>query len=91
VQEAEAPDAWFGDDKFRHLAMSTATVSLSAAALRTVAARDAATPAGAIVALAAGVGKELYDVRSGSFFSARDLAWDVAGVLVGYALARQAR
>jgi len=84
-------DAWFGEDKLRHVAMSFASASFAGVTLRACGVGDAASPAAVAAALAAGLGKELYDVRTGSFFSFRDLAWDVAGALVGYAVVRQAR
>jgi uncharacterized protein YfiM (DUF2279 family) len=83
-------DPWLGDDKFRHLTMSFASTSFAFAAARSAGVDEAAAPA-AVAAFVGGIGKELYDVRAGRFFSVRDLAWDLAGVLAGYALARQAR
>ena len=91
VPHADPADAWFGEDKFRHFTMSLATTSFAFAGLRSLGAGDAAPGGAAAIALAAGIAKEFYDVRVGRSFSYRDLAWDVAGVLAGYALARNGR
>ena len=91
IPEAAHPDRWFGDDKFRHLTMSFATTSFAFAAARSLGMDDGAAPAAAAATLAAGIGKELFDARSGGFFSLRDLAWDVAGAVAGYAVARNVR
>lgn len=87
-QEPVLVDAWFGDDKFRHFAVSFAATAFTFAAARSAGADDAALPAAITVAAAAGVGKELYDRRSGRIFSTRDLVWDALGVLAGYAFLR---
>jgi uncharacterized protein YfiM (DUF2279 family) len=84
-------DPWFGDDKLRHLTMSFAATGFAFAAGRALGVGEAAAPAAAAASLASGIAKELYDVRAGRFFSIRDLAWDVAGVIAGYALARNVR
>lgn len=88
-QQAAAQDAWFGEDKLRHFAMSFATATLTYASLRTAGAHDAALPGAIAVAAAAGLGKEVHDRRAGRIFSLRDLAWDALGVAAGYAFLRQ--
>lgn len=88
-QQAAAQDAWFGDDKLRHFAMSFATATLTYAAARSAGADDAALPGAIVVAAAAGIGKEVYDRRDGRIFSLRDLVWDALGVAAGYAFLRQ--
>jgi uncharacterized protein YfiM (DUF2279 family) len=84
-------DPWLGDDKLRHLTMSFAATSFAFAATRSLGAGEGAPVAAATAALAAGIGKELDDARHGRFFSLRDLAWDVAGVIAGYAVAKRGR
>jgi uncharacterized protein YfiM (DUF2279 family) len=85
------PDRWLAADKLQHLTMSFAATSFGFAAARSLGIGDAAAPAAAALALAAGIGKEVADLRAGGAFSLRDLAWDAAGVLAGYALARNGR
>ena len=48
--------------------------------------RPALVAAG-VVSLAAGIGKELHDRRSGGDPSVRDLVWDIAGIALGSVLA----
>src|SRR5262245_59599488 len=80
------PDPWFGPDKALHFGASAA---LSAAGYGLAAARTRKTAPrfilGASLALAAGVGKELVDLRGGGTASYRDLAWDALGTATGLA------
>lgn len=73
-------DSWFGVDKLKHFFVSAFIQSVSYSALRSVDAghREAMLGAACVTTLFA-VGKEVHDVRSGSFFSTRDLVWDAAG------------
>jgi uncharacterized protein YfiM (DUF2279 family) len=85
-------DAWFGEDKQRHFAMTFFVTSISHAGGR-MAGMDAepATVLGMALAAAVSVGKEVHDRRAGGLFSLKDLVWDAAGIAVGAVLVRQAR
>jgi len=82
-------DAWTGKDKWIHFATAAA---LSAAYTHHRSGRGAGEPpsrASAVgVVLVLGTGKELYDVHTKGGWSYRDMAWNVAGALAGYELAR---
>lgn len=90
---ARADDGWFSADKAKHFLSSAFVQSLAYGSLRGVGVSHAAALAGASVTTAAvGVGKELYDARSGGDPSMRDLAWDAAGAgAVSLLLAHSAR
>jgi uncharacterized protein YfiM (DUF2279 family) len=91
-QPARVTDAWLGSDKFRHFWMSYATTAFSFAAARAAGQdTDAALWVAVPVAGAAGVGKEIFDLRSGGIFSVRDLVADALGVAAGYFLLREVR
>ena len=85
-------DAWFAEDKMRHLAMAFAATTFAHAAGR-AAGMDAgsATAAGAAAAVAASVGKEIFDRRAGGIFSVRDLVWDAVGIALGVLMVGNAR
>lgn len=87
-----ARDPWLGQDKAQHLFMSFALTDM-AFGLARAAGMDArvAMPVAAGVTLAAGIGKEIHDKRSGRFFSLRDLAFDLLGMGVGLTLASYTR
>jgi len=92
VMFANAPhDPWLAEDKLQHFALSFGVTAFSYAAARTALDPDPALATAGIVALAAGVGKEIYDVRRGQHFSLRDLAWDAAGVALGLAFTHNIR
>lgn len=78
------PDRWLAEDKVRHFAMSFAVTGMAFGGARVM--LDAAAARNTAVAFAAllGVGKELMDARRGGPFSLKDLAWDAAGVALGY-------
>ena len=84
-------DPWLGRDKFFHFAASAVIQGATHAALRANG-RDyrAASRGAAVVTLAAGVGKELWDRYRHRDFSIRDLAWDGAGGVAGAVVMRQA-
>lgn len=84
-------DAWFAEDKVRHFALSFAATALGYGGARTVLGPEEARIAAGGFALTAGVAKEIADVRAGTFFSFKDLAWDAAGVALGLTLANQIR
>lgn len=78
-------DSWWGPDKAKHFAVSAALAAGAAYAV----ARDEGSDADAVAAgfaLAAGAGsaKEVYDARvKRTYFSGKDLVWDVLGGLAG--------
>jgi putative lipoprotein len=82
------PDPWLGTDKALHFGISAGIAAggytAGAAAFE---ARYPALLVGGGVALAAGAGKELADMAGAGTPSWRDFAWDVAGTLVGLAVA----
>lgn len=77
-------DAWLGNDKFKHAAMSYTVTSFAFAATDNDA---AAIATGATV----GILKEIYDRRHSQRFSFRDLIWDAFGIALGYAVFKQTR
>lgn len=84
---AADPDPWFGRDKALHFGLSAgiAAVGYTAAA----AFSDSPTRralAGGGLALAAGIGKELFDLSGHGDASWRDLTWDVIGSTTGVGL-----
>jgi len=83
-------DEWFAVDKAKHFVVSAVIQSVGHSVLRAngYGVRNAAWTAGAITATA-GVGKEIWDVRRGRFFSWKDLVADGAGGVTGAVLARQ--
>ena len=73
-------DGWFSADKVKHFLTSAFVQSLAYGSLRGVGASHGAALVGATITTAAvGVGKEVYDARTGGDPSGRDLAWDAAG------------
>ena len=73
-------DGWFSVDKAQHFFSSAFVQSLGYGALRRTGLSHGGALAGASVATAAvGVGKEIYDARTGGDASVRDLVWDAAG------------
>ena len=84
-------DDWFGQDKFKHFAMSYMITATSFSATRMVADKDASLGSGIALGVAAGILKEVYDKRDKRRFSYRDLLWDAAGITAGVLIARQTR
>jgi putative lipoprotein len=86
-------DSWLSADKAQHFFASAFVQSFGYGLLRGAGVGHAAALGGASVATAAvGVGKEIYDGRTGGDVSARDLAWDAAGAAaVSVLLAHSAR
>lgn len=84
-------DRWFAEDKARHFALSFAATAFAYGASRFAASPDDARLAAGGVGIALGVGKEIVDVRRGTYFSLKDLVWDAAGVALGLALANGIR
>ena len=88
VTELPSNDAWFARDKALHFSVSAGLAGagyLGGALLFEP--PEARWLTGARVALGAGVAKELYDAGRGSFFSWKDLTWDVLGTATGLTLA----
>ncbi|HJU89098.1 MAG TPA: DUF2279 domain-containing protein [Gemmatimonadaceae bacterium] len=80
VLQSAASDPWFGVDKIKHFFVSAFLQSISYGVLRAadVEHSDALIGASCVTAGFA-LGKEFYDRRNGSIFSAKDLVWDAAG------------
>ncbi len=84
-----AGDEWLGADKAKHFAVCTvlAGAGYGGGALL-FEAPSARWLTGAGLAMGAGLGKELYDTRSGGTgFSVKDLAWDAVGTATGLGVA----
>ncbi|MDF2692208.1 MAG: putative lipoprotein [Labilithrix sp.] len=82
------PDPWFGKDKALHFGVSAGIASVSYAAAATIFdARGHALLAAGGVTLAVGAGKELFDLAGYGDPSWKDFAADVAGMIVGLAVA----
>ena len=84
-------DAWFGDDKLKHFAMSYVITAGSFSAARLVADRDASVTTGIALGVAAGILKEVYDKRDRRRISVKDLFWDALGITAGAVIAKQTR
>lgn len=84
-------DRWLAEDKARHFAMSFAVTGMAYGAARVGLEPSPARAAAVGMAVALGIGKEVADVRGGGPFSFKDLAWDAAGVALGYALVQRIR
>jgi len=78
------PDPWFGRDKLLHFGASaeiaTNGYTLGAAFWED---RRARLASGAVLALTAGIAKELYDLSGHGDPSWKDLTWDVIGTATG--------
>lgn len=87
-RRAPAPDAWFGEDKFKHGILSFLATSLAASGARAAGLHQRASLwTGAAAGVGAGVWKELRDRNTpGATPSLRDLVWDAAGVGAGAAI-----
>ncbi|WP_437875492.1 hypothetical protein [Sorangium sp. So ce513] len=81
------PDPWFGDDKARHFCASIALAG-GGYALGALATDDLHTriAVGAVIALGAGIAKEVYDAAGHGTPSLRDLVWDALGTTAGLGL-----
>jgi putative lipoprotein len=85
--EPASQDDWFGRDKALHFGVSAGLAGAGYAGGALLFDEPGARwLTGAGVALTAGVGKELYDAGRGSFFSFKDLTWDVVGTATGLGL-----
>ncbi len=85
-------DSWLSADKVKHFFISAFVQSVSYSALRTArVSHDGALVGASAMTLTVGVGKEIYDDRSGKYFSVRDLAWDAAGAGAATVILSRAR
>jgi len=85
-------DSWLSADKLKHFFISAFVQSVSCSALRTArVSHDGALAGASAVTLVVGVGKEVWDDRSGESFGVRDLAWDAAGAGAATVLLSRAR
>ena len=86
-----AADRWLAEDKVQHFAASFAATVMAYGGARFVVDPGPARAAAAGVAVLLGVGKEALDAGRGGPFSFKDLAWDVAGVALGYTFVQRIR
>ena len=84
-------DRWVAEDKAQHFAMSFAATGMAYGAARSLFEPGTARPVALSLAGLLGVGKEVADALRGRPFSLKDLAWDAAGVALGYAFVQQIR
>ncbi|MBN2358870.1 MAG: hypothetical protein JXR83_05410 [Deltaproteobacteria bacterium] len=81
---AQSGDPWLGEDKALHCAAAALLAgggfALASLLLESQAGR---LGVGAALAVGAGIGKELWDERSGGDPSFRDLTWDAVGAVIG--------
>ena len=74
-------DSWFSRDKAYHFAAASA---IGAGATWAAGGDDAAPVIGVGIAVSFGAGKELYDRNvKNTYWSWKDLAWDLAGAVAG--------
>lgn len=83
----QAPDRWFGEDKFKHLMMTTAVVGFAHAGSRVLTDSNTAVVIGGLAGAVVSVWKELRDERA----SKRDLVWDALGIALGILTVSRAR
>ncbi|MFH1759553.1 MAG: hypothetical protein ABIA63_00495 [bacterium] len=78
-------DPWFGIDKAQHFAVSVVAAAGSKYMLHTHSRLNhtnaAAVGAGFTITL--GISKEVYDKKKGSYFSCKDLIYDILGTAAG--------
>lgn len=88
-----ANDAWTGQDKAQHfIASAMLSAAGNAYAQDQGLSHDRSAAYGLLFSVSLGAGKELWDSRpSGSGWSWKDFAWDIAGATTGYALWQLAR
>ena len=80
-------DVWWGPDKAKHFAAGFALAAGGTLAARDLEPEEAAA-IGWTAAMAAGLGKETYDLRvKGTCWSWRDVFWDFLGASAGASLA----
>ncbi|MDB4879632.1 MAG: Protein of unknown function periplasmic lipoprotein [Gemmatimonadetes bacterium] len=85
-------DRWLGADKAKHFFTSAFVQSMSYGSLRAAGAAHGPALGGATAAtVAAGAGKEVWDLRGGGTPSVKDLVWDAAGAGAATVLLVRAR
>ena len=90
--QAAGADRWFAADKIQHFVASAFVEGLSYSSLRAAGVtHGSAMLTASVVTLGVGVGKEAHDRHTESDFSARDLAWDIAGGATMAVLLNQTR
>ena len=68
--------SWMGNDGMMHVILSSLIASVLSLVL--------STGLSAVVTLAIGIGKELYDAKSGKgFCEVKDIVCDIVGILIG--------
>lgn len=82
----ECQDAWVGHDKFLHCATSTALSGFAYYYMLTHTEKSACRARAYALSFAAcaGLGKELYDLRTNRCFSWKDLLWNGVGLTVSF-------
>ena len=84
-------DPWTGRDKFDHFWVSGVISSATTAIAKDQDIDDSDQFAVAMgVTLSFGVSKEAYDIRVQRGWSWKDIVWDIAGALTGFALVEAA-
>jgi len=81
-------DAWWGEDKVRHLGASAAITAVAYGGSRVVLGRDESIGVAIGAAAVAGLLREIHDGRDGRF-SYKDLVWDALGIAAGYLWIRE--
>jgi uncharacterized protein YfiM (DUF2279 family) len=78
-------DAWWGEDKAKHVVASGLIgAGATALALNNDSGDGESVIIGVAVSAAVGAGKETYDRNiKGTYWSGKDLAWDILGSLLG--------
>lgn len=75
-------DRWLSADKAKHFVTAAFVQSVAFSGFRVVGVGRTRSLVGAsVVTSAVSVGKEVYDLRVGGSFSAKDLTWDAGGLL----------
>lgn len=91
VPESVGEDRWFGADKAKHFVLSGLVTGLTYFAVDDIADQSDknATMWGGSIALATGIGKEIYDMKSPSGHpSLKDLVADILGIGVALFIMR---
>jgi uncharacterized protein YfiM (DUF2279 family) len=89
-EEHPQGDRWFSSDKAKHFFAAAFVQSASFGGLRVIGASRSWSLAGAtVVASGVSIGKEVFDARSGGTASAKDLTWDLAGMIAASAALRR--
>jgi putative lipoprotein len=86
-------DAWFGEDKARHFVVAAVLgAGVTAAAQQHDVADCDAPTVGVVTVIGFGAGKEVYDKRvKGTYWSWKDMTWNVVGATVGSLAASRCR